>query len=153
MPSAKNKRAQSKKHYLEKRSNILSARKEDYVQNADKKKATSRAYSKRSYSIAPDRKKAYSKRSYSIAPDRKKAYSKRSDSIAPDRKKAYSKRSYSIAPDIKKAYSIRRYSIAPDKKKATSRAYSKISYDKNHRAKSKSFLVTCPYKTDFVIYV
>ncbi len=50
-------------------------------------------------------------------------------------------RSYSIAPDRKatsRAYS-KSYSIAPDKKKATSRAYSKRSYAKNHRPKSKSF--------------
>ncbi len=90
MPSAKKIRARSNKYYLEKRLNILSARKEDNVQIADKTKA----YSKRNYNIASGRKKAtsraYSKRSYNISPDKKatsRAYSKRSYSIAPDRKK------------------------------------------------------------------
>jgi len=64
MPSAKKKRAQNKKYYLKNRSNILPNKKEDYVQNADKWKASSRAYSKRSYSIAPDKKRAMSRATY-----------------------------------------------------------------------------------------
>ncbi len=91
MPSAKSKRAQSKRYYQQNRAKILSARKEAYVESAEElksearasyqanpngKKAASRASSKRSYSIDPESKKAASrassKRSYSIDPERKK---------------------------------------------------------------------------------
>ncbi len=115
MPSAKKIRARSKKYYLEKRLNILSARKEDYVQNANKNKA----YSKRSYSIVPDKKKAasraYSKRSYSIAPERKKAYSKISYAKNHRAKSKYFKKYYAKHKESMRATRRDRYALAEPK--------------------------------------
>ena len=55
------------KNKLLNRGKVSSERKEHFAQNSDRKKETSHAYLKCSYSVAPERKRALSRGKYSIA--------------------------------------------------------------------------------------
>uniref|UniRef100_A0A8C4QJA5 HEAT repeat containing 3 n=1 Tax=Eptatretus burgeri TaxID=7764 RepID=A0A8C4QJA5_EPTBU len=101
MPSAKTKRARSKKYYQQNKEKILAQRKEYYRMNAEELKACynansekMKAASKRSYYVDPEKKKVASKKSYYVDPEKKKAASKRTYYVDPEKKKAASKKSY-----------------------------------------------------------
>ncbi len=111
MPSTKIKRALRRKYYDENKSKALFDSKESYRLNPDRKKNTSRTYSKRRYTIDPGSKRAASKRRYTIDPGSKRAASKRRYNIDPGSKRAASKRRYTIDPGSKRAASKRRYNI------------------------------------------
>ncbi len=84
MPSAKSKRAQSKRNYQLNRANILSARKKAYAVKTEELKSEARA----SYPANPNG-KAASKARYSFDPEKKKAASRaswKSYSIDPERR-------------------------------------------------------------------